>query len=269
MYCPNCGTKCEDTHHYCYKCGSALPDLTEEAPVQVVEESVGIPVETAAPVEIPVAENQPEQLINAYVETGEDVSVPDAPPPKKGRLWPPILAMAVMIIIGLTAFFFAGRPPVSEAPWFTVEDGTLYFNEALYSGSDELIVPATVDGQTVTAIGSNAFSGCTRISTVILPETVTQINDSAFSGCTSLRGIFIPNTVKSVGGFAFANCTSLEAIYVCSTLEAMGSGALDGCTALHYIFYDGTYEQWIVLYDGSYDSNVELHAADGTYYSKP
>ncbi len=44
----------------------------------------------------------------------------------------------------------------------------------------------------VTAVGKKAFSGCTVLDTLIIPDTVTSIGDGAFDGCDSLRVISLP-----------------------------------------------------------------------------
>lgn len=41
----------------------------------------------------------------------------------------------------------------------------------------------------VTAIGSNAFSGCTGLGAVTIPKSVTSIGANAFSGCTGLTDV--------------------------------------------------------------------------------
>ena len=50
-----------------------------------------------------------------------------------------------------------------------------------------VVVPKTVEGHTVTAIGESAFEGMTFIQSVKLPETITIIMRRAFADCTSLR----------------------------------------------------------------------------------
>ena len=43
---------------------------------------------------------------------------------------------------------------------------------------------------------------------------VTKINCSAFTGCSSLFGIHIPNTITKIGSSAFMDCSSLASIYI-------------------------------------------------------
>ena len=45
---------------------------------------------------------------------------------------------------------------------------------------------------TVTSIPDNAFIGCTRVTSVTVPESVTSIGEGAFSGCSGLTSITLP-----------------------------------------------------------------------------
>ena len=62
-------------------------------------------------------------------------------------------------------------------------------------------------------IASNAFNGCSNLTSITLPSTLETIGASAFSNCSSLTSITIPNSVTSIAAAAFYNCTSLTAFY--------------------------------------------------------
>ena len=64
------------------------------------------------------------------------------------------------------------------------------------------------------AIGEFAFSFCTNLASITIPDSVTEIGDDAFYQCTSLTSVTIPNSVTKIGREAFCNCTSLTNIDV-------------------------------------------------------
>lgn len=68
-------------------------------------------------------------------------------------------------------------------------------------------------GSAVTAIGYSAFSGCTTLQAIKIPNRVRDIEDSAFSGCTNLVEVTIPNNVTEIGDGAFAYCYNLGAFF--------------------------------------------------------
>lgn len=105
--------------------------------------------------------------------------------------------------------------------------------KTLIAGCKTSVIPT--DGS-VTSIGSDAFNGCSRLTSVTIPDSVTVIGYEAFSDCTSLISITIPDSVTSIGIRAFSDCTSLKFIYYTGTAAqwakiSKGSGAIpDGVT---------------------------------------
>ena len=102
--------------------------------------------------------------------------------------------------------------------YYTNEDddevGVMYSKSGEYSG--DVVIPSTVtyNGKqyTVTSIGSKAFSGCTRLKKVTIPNSVTNIGDNAFSECRGLKAVTIGNSVTAIGGWAFSYCTGLTTV---------------------------------------------------------
>lgn len=83
-----------------------------------------------------------------------------------------------------------------------------------------------------TAIRTGAFSGCTGLTKVILSTSVTSISNSVFAGCTSLSSVTMFNGLTSLGNYVFSNCTSLTSLTIPSTLKSMGDNSITSCTAL-------------------------------------
>lgn len=126
----------------------------------------------------------------------------------------------------------------------------------------KLYIPDTVEyfGKKfhVKGIAYGAFSNCTMLSSVRLPNTLHTIGNSAFSGCKSLKSIEIPSGVWEIKSNAFKNCTSLTAVTIppnvgwieyyafmrCSSLTKVriltcghvASNVFDGCNGIEELY---------------------------------
>jgi hypothetical protein len=97
-------------------------------------------------------------------------------------------------------------------------------------------IPATItyDETTysVTSIGNSAFSHCSSLTSVTIPNSVTSIGDNTFDYCSSLTSIDIPNSVTSIGEWAFSDCSSLTSITIPNSVTSIGSYAFSYCSSL-------------------------------------
>ena len=65
----------------------------------------------------------------------------------------------------------------------------------------------------VERIGNAAFSGCSSLTSIIIPNSVISIGSRAFEDCSSLLSIFIPKSVVLIGTQIFWNCSNLSKVY--------------------------------------------------------
>ena len=71
----------------------------------------------------------------------------------------------------------------------------------------------------MTNIGSSAFSGCSSLTSITIPDGVTGIEDRSFRSCSSLTGITIPDGVTTIGNYAFEGCSNLTDVYFTGSRE--------------------------------------------------
>lgn len=83
-----------------------------------------------------------------------------------------------------------------------------------YSGTVNIPATVTHDGTTynVTSIGVSAFSNCTDLIRVVIPNSVEYIMNYAFQNCTGLINITLPESLAAVYNNVFSGCTSLRSI---------------------------------------------------------
>lgn len=95
-------------------------------------------------------------------------------------------------------------------------------------------------------IGEGAFSNCTAIASIMLPDALEKIQSNAFQGCTSLQSIDLPESLKWVKKGAFQGCTSLKTATIWGNPE-IEEGAFPSSTD---IVYDAkSFGAWAARYD--------------------
>ena len=299
MLCRKCGKFVDDGANFCPRCGQAMTafdaaqptqaDPEPEVEIDVYNEAAELPVETVelSQPQQTESDSAPEEAITEPEATVETVDAeesveaeesepiypePEAAPKPKYKRWPSILVLALIFVFGFVVFLVdqSSRIPVQDAsmPWFTLQDGVLYFDESLYTGGNELTVPESINGQTVTAISEDCFYGCERIIMIYLPETITSIGKHAFANCTALRGIRLPETLVSLGDEAFANCYALESVCIPYSLAEFGRRPFFNCRSLKYFFYPAPVSYWRQLPIEGIPENSFVYCADGIYLAK-
>ena len=112
-------------------------------------------------------------------------------------------------------------------------------------------------------IAGRAFSGCTKLKSIKIPEGAIRISIYAFYNCSSLTDITIPDSLKEIGWYAFGGCSSLEHIEIPDSVTWVGDDAFAYCSKLKniampksiskvndWIFYGCSNLESITLHDG-------------------
>ena len=114
----------------------------------------------------------------------------------------------------------------------------------------ELIIPKTIfDPVTkrefpVTTIASVAFSGCTHIKSVVLPDTMQGIGDGAFQMCKGLTSVVMTGGFFHIRKGVFSGCERLAHVVLPDGLQSVGAAAFQGCVDLKSVIYTGTVKNW-------------------------
>ncbi len=98
----------------------------------------------------------------------------------------------------------------------------------------DITIPAEIGGLPVTAIGNNAFQGCTGLTSVTIKgNNLKTIGTEAFRKCTGLKTVTIPSSVTSIGDKAFCECAGLEGtVTIPSGVTVIGESVFGGCAKL-------------------------------------
>ena len=95
------------------------------------------------------------------------------------------------------------------------------------SGLTSVIIP-----NSVISIGNDVFYNCSGLTFVTFGNSVTSIGNGAFSFCSSLTSVIIPNGVTSIGDQTFYGCSGLTTMIIPNSVTSTGVGAFSECSGL-------------------------------------
>jgi hypothetical protein len=136
----------------------------------------------------------------------------------------------------LTSFVISSDMDISRVGLYFIKDDIRY--KVLNKNAVEVV--------------ANSYSG-----DVVIPDTVRNYGCSfsvisiqgrddnnyngAFSNCSTLTSVTIPNSITTIGNYTFANCNNLVSISIPNSVTTIGQGAFDNCSNLDYNVFDYAY----------------------------
>lgn len=121
----------------------------------------------------------------------------------------------------------------NESGWYNSQsDGILYLDGWLIGYKGEKPSGKISVTQETKGIADNAFSGCSDITSVNIPESVLSIGNYAFYGCSGLTSLTISKGVISIGDYAFSYCSGLSSVNIPNSVISIGFCAFEDCNLL-------------------------------------
>ena len=176
------------------------------------------------------------------------------------KLWIRGVAGGVAVCLGLATLTRAETATVNRASWtYDVdEEGRATVTGGPNKG--DVVIPEMLGGHPVAAIGEKAFSMCSEVSSMTIPDSVENIGALAFFGCDGLEkfsvgennqafavaeGVLfskdmktllcfpggkgrtwaVPEGTAEIGSYAFVHCELLESLELPQSLEKLGDCA--------------------------------------------
>ena len=108
------------------------------------------------------------------------------------------------------------------------------------------------NGLVITSIGSNVFSGMSSLNcsscgsadkaaagVIVLPDSISSIGSGAFSGCSDIAALTVPDPVETMGGQMLKGCTALRELtipYAATSKTVAAGGSSDWTTSVADLF---------------------------------
>lgn len=162
------------------------------------------------------------------------------------KKWMSCFALALCLLVGLAVQ--AGAADGTYLPYEGASyqlyyrenaDGTLTITgttATAFTAKGQLVLPDTIDGKTVTAIGEEAFKSLSGFTgPLILPRGLTSIGEYAFYYCTGLTGtLTLPQGLTEIGDAAFYHCAGLTGdLTIPDGVTALGWRAFFECSGFN------------------------------------
>ena len=114
------------------------------------------------------------------------------------------IALAVLIFC-MSALFVAVKADAEELfeykqgyYTYTVTDSKATVVKVADTVSGSLSIPARLGGNTVVGISSTAFDGCSKITSLTIPDNVESIGEGAFRYCTAMERFVVSGSAKAL-----------------------------------------------------------------------
>ena len=118
----------------------------------------------------------------------------------------------------------SSETPSSEGLHYVFDEATKSATVSSFDGTEtSVLIPASVNGYSVKAIGNSAFASQAKIVSVSLPVGLESIGDDAFNQAYALKNINFPEGLLSIGEYAFfyAPLTKIELPSTVQTIDSL------------------------------------------------
>ena len=118
----------------------------------------------------------------------------------------------------------------------------------------------------VTSIGSYAFSGCSGI--IEIENGVSYVDNWVIDCDRSITSVELRGGTRGIANYAFSECSGLTSVTIPDSVTFIDNYAFSECSGLTTIKFQGTMAQWKAIGKGAYwnylTGEYAVHCTDGT-----
>lgn len=149
--------------------------------------------------------------------------------------------LAGVMILNLNTFVSSATEVPDEQITISSPENHFSFSNGIivkYLGEGgDVVIPSTINGETVIGIGDNAFEYAYHLTSVTIPDTVIHIGYRSFMACRYMTSVNFGNSVQSIGQQAFWSCDSLSTLQLPDSLITLEARSFEACANLNSITF--------------------------------
>ena len=161
------------------------------------------------------------------------------------RIVPAVLALWLAVSFAVPS----GARALSAGGFeYTVTGGVATVTGCTGACPTTLVIPATLDGYSVTSIGDYAFDS-NALTSVTIPNSVTSIGTGAFYN-NALTSVTIGSSVTSIGNYAFYS-NALTSVTIPNSVTSIGDDAFENNLLTSVTFLGNAPTEGDEVFDGN------------------
>ena len=84
----------------------------------------------------------------------------------------------------------------------------------------------------VTVLGNNAFEQCSSLTKAVLPNSLTELPEALFYCCDRLETVVLPDGIPEITRMMFMGCSAMETLALPDSVAVIGQSAFSWCESL-------------------------------------
>ncbi len=137
-----------------------------------------------------------------------------------------------------------------------LKNASSYSSARLFTGCSKLETIAF--GGNATTVRNYLCMDLTNLASVVLAPTITNIGLHAFSGCSSLSALQIPDGTQNLGDYCLKGCSALTSLSIPNSVTNVGTDVFDRCQSLSTLYVPASWEGTDMLGNASVPSSCEI-----------
>lgn len=137
------------------------------------------------------------------------------------------ILLTIVMVLSIAPVAVFAENDILDYLSYEIVDGEVTITDCDESISGEVVIPDTIEGYPVTAIGEQAFSFCNELISVVIPQTITVFGVEPFLCCYSMSEVYFNNSCETVISEVLYE-TSVKNIYLGENFKTVVASSTNG-----------------------------------------
>lgn len=111
----------------------------------------------------------------------------------------------------------------------------VYIDDYAFFGNEVITSVSFKKADKLKRIGVNAFNGCTKLESVVIPSSVTELGFGVFQGCSNLKTVDPGSGIENIPSQCFFKCGKLAKIVIPGNVKSISARSFADCASLNDI----------------------------------